>query len=125
MEEDWNLYTQLLTDLEQYFNPNQATNHSDTTEKTQNIKMIFLKNPLHDAGNHDIFDILSYDSKCHFADGILYNKTNNIASGYDFDDNITFIIINLFTLFPSATSTIIWWISPPNKIRSDINNILQ
>lgn len=123
MEEDWNLYTQLLTDLDRYFNDNQSIEHSNSTEQNSDYRMTFLKNPLHVAGNHDIFNIYSYDSKRHFAEGILYNKSTNIISSYTFDSNITFVKINPFS-FPSATSAIIWWISPEKRIRSEINNFL-
>lgn len=114
MEADWKLYTDLISDLYEYFNK----------ESEEGYQMNFLKEPLHVSGNHDIFNVFSFDSKRHFANGILYNKTNSVVSRYDFSENITFVKINPFT-FPSGTSAIIWWISPGKKIRSEINGFIQ
>lgn len=126
MEADWKQYTQLLTDLDTYFNNGQATKNSKEiiTDQTQNYQMNFLKEPLHVAGNHDIFNVLSFDSKKHFANGILYNKSTSLVSRVNFNENISFVKMNPFS-FPSATSAIIWWISPNNKIRSEINSFLH
>lgn len=126
MEEDWKLYTQLLTDLDNYFNEYHETkpSNNDDTDQEQYYKMSFLKNPLHVAGNHDVFNIKSFNSKKHFANGILYNKSTSVANNVKFNENITFVTINPFS-YPEPSTSIIWWISPTRKILSEINNLLQ
>ncbi|OHT15018.1 hypothetical protein TRFO_14508 [Tritrichomonas foetus] len=99
MEEDWDLYKRLLSELN-------------------------ISNPIHIAGNHDIFNLYSFESERHYANGFIYNESNYLINRVNFNDDLDFITINPFT-FPTPSVYLIWWISPSSGMRGEINQELS
>ena len=115
MEADWNLYKRLLKELN-------------------------IQNPVHIAGNHDLFNVFNFESKTHYANNLLYNSSTFLINRIPFDDtynindtelkkndqygDLSFLTINPYK-FPSPSVYLIWWIAPPNSDRKKIVNELD
>lgn len=92
MKEDWDLYKQLLGNL---------------SYPTENIIAV--------AGNHDVYNLRSFDSPRHFANGILYNQSTFPVAKYVIDDDISVVTVNPYH-FPLPPKGLLDWAFPDRTV---------
>ena len=101
LEEDWNLYKKLLSEIDY---PSE--------------KVIAV------AGNHDVYNLRSFDSPRHFANGILYNKSTFPVARFIVDDDISVVTVNPYR-FPLPPKGMLDWAFPDSAARESIGRYLQ
>ncbi|KAI5500546.1 metallo-dependent phosphatases family [Trichomonas vaginalis G3] len=101
-ENDWNAYKKLLAEL----------------NLTGDSRLVQV------AGNHDIYDLISYDSKHHYANNTLYNFSDFQMKRIPLDiPGITasILAINPFQ-FPTPPIDLTWFTSPKYGIIKNVTN---
>ena len=103
--QDWERYKQLLAEL----------------NLTNDPRLIQV------AGNHDFFDILSDNSKAHYAKGFIYNESTMIHNRYKLDLDVgtaSILAVNPYE-FPAPVLRLTWFTSPSNKLLSELKKELN
>lgn len=88
---------------------------------------IKLENLIQVSGNHDIFNLLEFNSSLHYANGIVYNESNYTMSLNFFNESgeiIKFVAINPFK-FPSPPIAFLRHCQPEDKFYSMLDHELK
>lgn len=102
---DWQLYDKLM----------------DSLNLTNSDRLIQV------AGNHDLFNIKSFDSPNHYANHRLYNSTTFHFRKYQFEPDpsaITIIATNPYQ-FPVLPNELNQWAFPSDSYRKELTNLLS
>jgi len=100
MKSDWDLYTKMIKEI--------------GLDSSQLITA---------AGNHELYDIISFNSSTHYANGILYNETSYLMNRYPINLDVgtaSVLTINPYQ-FPSPQVSMTWWGFPDQKTLEKIS----
>ena len=79
--------------------------------------------PVQVAGNHDIYGVLSPESKENYANGIVFNESNRVVGRTPFDE-YEFVTINPY-VFPSPSLSLIWYLMAGSKEKKAIEAAVE